>query len=52
VLAAVRAAGFLGATTTEPGLAAPDQAFQLRRIRVNGSDGVAGLQESLAAAGA
>jgi peptidoglycan/xylan/chitin deacetylase (PgdA/CDA1 family) len=52
VVAAVRQAGFLGATTTEPGLASPDQPFQLRRIRVNGSDGVAGLQKSLAAAGA
>jgi peptidoglycan/xylan/chitin deacetylase (PgdA/CDA1 family) len=53
VVAAVRAAGYLGATTTEPGLAAPGQPpFALRRIRVNGSDGVAGMLESLASAGA
>jgi peptidoglycan/xylan/chitin deacetylase (PgdA/CDA1 family) len=53
VLAAVKTAGYLGATTTELGLAAPDQpAFQLKRIRVNGSDGVRGMLASLAAAGA
>ena len=37
-LAAVQAAGFHGATTVEAGLARPDQRFELRRIRVNGSD--------------
>jgi len=53
VVAAVRAAGYLGATTTEPGLAAPGQpSFALKRIRVNGSDGVEGLEESLRSAGA
>jgi peptidoglycan/xylan/chitin deacetylase (PgdA/CDA1 family) len=53
VVAAVRAAGYLGATTTEPGLAAPsDDPYRLPRIRVNGSDGVEGLAKNLAAAGA
>jgi peptidoglycan/xylan/chitin deacetylase (PgdA/CDA1 family) len=53
VEAEVRAAGYLGATTTQPGLASPaGSTFELRRIRVNGSDGVAGLERSLAAAGA
>lgn len=48
VVEAVRAAGYLGATTTVDGLAAPDQPpYELRRIRVNGSDGVQGLAESL-----
>ena len=49
----VRSAGYLGATTTQPGLASPaGSPFELRRIRVNGSDGVAGVERSLAAAGA
>jgi peptidoglycan/xylan/chitin deacetylase (PgdA/CDA1 family) len=41
-IAAVRAAGYLAATTTEPGLALPDQAdrFTLHRVRV--SNGVSG----------
>jgi peptidoglycan/xylan/chitin deacetylase (PgdA/CDA1 family) len=52
VIAAVRRAGFLGATTTEPGLARPDEPFTLRRIRVERSDGVAGLAAKLRAAGA
>ncbi|MFL5820602.1 MAG: polysaccharide deacetylase family protein [Solirubrobacteraceae bacterium] len=53
VQAEVRAAGYLGATTTEPGLASPaSPPLALRRVRVNGSDGVAGLERSLAAAGA
>jgi peptidoglycan/xylan/chitin deacetylase (PgdA/CDA1 family) len=51
--AAVASAGYLGATTTEPGLASPaGSPFELRRVRVNGSDGVAGMERSLAAAGA
>jgi len=53
VEAEVKSAGYLGATTTEAGLASPATSpFELRRIRVNGSDGVAGLERSLAAAGA
>jgi peptidoglycan/xylan/chitin deacetylase (PgdA/CDA1 family) len=38
VVAAVRAAGYLGATTTRYGLAAPGEPFTLRRIRVDGTD--------------
>jgi peptidoglycan/xylan/chitin deacetylase (PgdA/CDA1 family) len=47
VVAAVRAAGFLGATTTTEGFAAPGSLFTLDRVRVNGSDGVAGLAAKL-----
>jgi peptidoglycan/xylan/chitin deacetylase (PgdA/CDA1 family) len=50
VIAAVRAAGHLGATTTEPGLARRTRPFTLNRIRINGSDGVRGLAEKLALA--
>jgi peptidoglycan/xylan/chitin deacetylase (PgdA/CDA1 family) len=53
VIAAVRAAGYLGATTTLEGLASPRESpYQLRRIRINGSAGVAGLAAALRAAGA
>jgi peptidoglycan/xylan/chitin deacetylase (PgdA/CDA1 family) len=53
VIAAVRAAGFLAATTTQPGLAGPgDPPYALKRIRVNGSDGVDGLAKNLASVGA
>jgi peptidoglycan/xylan/chitin deacetylase (PgdA/CDA1 family) len=49
VVQAVRAAGYLGATTTVGGLASPEQSpYELRRIRVNGSDGVEGLAANLA----
>jgi peptidoglycan/xylan/chitin deacetylase (PgdA/CDA1 family) len=37
-IAAVLAAGYRGATTVTPGLARPDQRYELRRVRVNGSD--------------
>jgi peptidoglycan/xylan/chitin deacetylase (PgdA/CDA1 family) len=47
VVAAVRGAGFLGATTTNEGFARPDSLFTLDRVRVNGSDGVAGLAAKL-----
>lgn len=51
VVDAVRAAGFLGATTTNAGLAGPAQSpYELNRIRINGSDGVSGLAASLGAA--
>jgi peptidoglycan/xylan/chitin deacetylase (PgdA/CDA1 family) len=49
VLAAVRAAGFLGATTENEGLARPDSLFTLDRVRVNGSDGVSGFAAKLLA---
>jgi peptidoglycan/xylan/chitin deacetylase (PgdA/CDA1 family) len=50
VIVAVSSAGYLGATTTEPGRATPGQPpYALKRIRVNGSDGVKGLAASLGA---
>jgi peptidoglycan/xylan/chitin deacetylase (PgdA/CDA1 family) len=52
VVAAVKAAGYLGATTTRDGLASPHSLFTLRRIRVNGTDGVAGLRQKLSVASA
>jgi len=51
VIGAVRAAGYLGATTTEPGLARRGRPFTLNRIRIDGSDGVRGLADKLADAG-
>ena len=51
VVAAVRAAGYLGATTTAPGLATPADLFRLPRVRVDRSDGVAGLAEKLRSLG-
>jgi peptidoglycan/xylan/chitin deacetylase (PgdA/CDA1 family) len=47
VIAAVERAGFLGATTTVPGLAHSTEPFTLRRVRVNRSDGVVGFAASL-----
>jgi peptidoglycan/xylan/chitin deacetylase (PgdA/CDA1 family) len=47
VVAAVRRAGFLGATTTTFGLARPPDFFRLDRVRVEGSDGVRGLAAKL-----
>lgn len=47
VVAAVRRAGFFGATTTEYGLARPAHAFTLARIRIGGGDGVAGFAAKL-----
>ena len=47
VIRAVRRAGYLGASTTIEGLAHPNQPYELRRIRVSGSDGVSGLAEKL-----
>jgi peptidoglycan/xylan/chitin deacetylase (PgdA/CDA1 family) len=51
VVAAVVAAGYLGATTTAPGLATPKDMFRLNRVRVERSDGVAGLAAKLRALG-
>ncbi|HET8811296.1 MAG TPA: polysaccharide deacetylase family protein [Gaiella sp.] len=50
-VAAVKAAGYEGATTTEPGLARPDEPFTLERIRMDRGDGAAGLARKLARAG-
>jgi peptidoglycan/xylan/chitin deacetylase (PgdA/CDA1 family) len=48
---AVRAAGYLGATTTDEGLASKGEMYTLKRIRVDGSDGVSGLEQKLNQAG-
>ena len=50
-VAAVETAGYEGATTTEPGLARPDEPFTLARIRVDRGDGAAGLAQKLTQAG-
>ena len=50
-IALVEAAGYEGTTTTEPGLASPDEPFTLARIRVDRGDGAAGLAHKLAQAG-
>ena len=52
VVAAVKAAGYLGATTTNEGLATPRNLFTLNRVRVSGTDGVDGLRRKLAVASA
>jgi peptidoglycan/xylan/chitin deacetylase (PgdA/CDA1 family) len=49
VIAVVQRAGYLGATTTNYGLARPGDLFTLARVRVDGSDGVRGLAAKLAA---
>ena len=52
-IAAVKAAGYEGATTTEEGLASPDEdPYALSRIRIDAADGVQGLEQKLSAAGA
>jgi peptidoglycan/xylan/chitin deacetylase (PgdA/CDA1 family) len=49
---AVQAAGYLGATTTNEGLASKGEMYTLKRVRVDGSDGVSGLETKLRQAGA
>ena len=49
VIAAVKAAGYLGATTTDYGLARPEELYTLARVRVNGSDGIAAFARKLEA---
>ena len=51
-IAAARRAGYLGATTEIPGEGSRAEMFRLRRIRVNGSDGISGLREKLSGSGA
>jgi peptidoglycan/xylan/chitin deacetylase (PgdA/CDA1 family) len=52
VVAAVKAAGYLGATTTNAGFADPSRPpYELQRVRVNSGDGAAGLLRDLQAAG-
>jgi peptidoglycan/xylan/chitin deacetylase (PgdA/CDA1 family) len=52
VIAAVQAAGYLGATSTRYGLARPSELWTLARVRMNGSDGASGLAAKLKALGA
>lgn len=47
VIAAVRAAGYVGATTEIPGEADRERPYELARFEILGSDGVAGLAEDL-----
>ena len=47
VIAAVKRAGYVGATTTNYGLARPNGLFTLDRIRIDGTDGVAGFASKL-----
>ncbi len=49
---AVRDAGYLGATTTDEGLASKNEKYTLKRVRVDGSDGVSGMLRKLQQAGA
>jgi peptidoglycan/xylan/chitin deacetylase (PgdA/CDA1 family) len=51
-IAAVRNAGFLGATTTEHGLAYVSERFTLDRIRISPDDGAVGLARKLRGLGA
>jgi peptidoglycan/xylan/chitin deacetylase (PgdA/CDA1 family) len=53
VIAAVKAARYLAATTVKEGVAARgDPPYELPRIRVNAGEGRAGVERSLAEAGA
>jgi peptidoglycan/xylan/chitin deacetylase (PgdA/CDA1 family) len=47
VIAAVRDAGYLAATTTEPGFADRAEPYALARVRVDGGLGAAGLLRRL-----
>jgi peptidoglycan/xylan/chitin deacetylase (PgdA/CDA1 family) len=49
VIAAVQTAGFLGATTTNYGLARPGDLYTLDRVRINGSDSIAAFATKLEA---
>jgi len=51
VVDAVRAAGYLGATTTEFGLGRGSEPFTLDRVRIDGGDGAQGLARKLASLG-
>jgi peptidoglycan/xylan/chitin deacetylase (PgdA/CDA1 family) len=50
VIAAVKAAGYRGATTEDPGLASADQPYTLNRIVIHLSDGLDGFISKLKAA--
>src|SRR5262245_9062929 len=47
VVAAVHRAGYLGATTTNYGLARPGDLYTLSRVRIDGSDHLAGFSHKL-----
>ena len=49
VIAAVQQAGYLGATTTNYGLAKANELYTLARVRISGTDGVKGLAAKLTA---
>ncbi len=49
VVAAVQAAGYLGATTTDYGLARPSELYTLARIRVNGTDDISAFAQKIEA---
>lgn len=51
VLSAVKNAGYRGATTTLHGFATPNKPLELKRLRINGDDGVAGFAAKLRQAG-
>lgn len=49
VIAAVQAAGYLGATTTNYGLAKPGELYTLARVRINGTDSISAFGSKLEA---
>jgi peptidoglycan/xylan/chitin deacetylase (PgdA/CDA1 family) len=49
VVAAVQAAGYLGATTTNYGLARPSELYTLARVRINGTDGIPAFAKKIEA---
>jgi peptidoglycan/xylan/chitin deacetylase (PgdA/CDA1 family) len=49
VIAAVQAAGYLGATTTNYGLARPSDLYTLDRVRINGTDSISVFAQKLEA---
>jgi peptidoglycan/xylan/chitin deacetylase (PgdA/CDA1 family) len=51
VVAAVQAAGYVGATTARYGLARPGELYTLERVSVHGGDGARGLEAKLQALG-
>lgn len=50
VVAAVEDAGYTGAVTVEEGVATPDKPFELKRVRINGNDGVDGFVSKMRSA--
>lgn len=50
VVRAVEAAGYKGATTTVEGVATPDRPFELKRVRIDGGDGVSGFAAKMRSA--